>query len=258
VSWVVSLLSNLDRADLTEKWEDSAIAWANKPRVTLKELVCPSDPSDQSVVAPLAYAVNCGLRDANDPANPSGADLSTALPEKQSAGVFFNHGSYLPPTSSGSPAANPATKQQFMSIAQMTGRDGPANTVLLTENLQTTSWVPPNGTDKIPAWRFEWHVGINWQPYDMGANPSIPPAVKINGALDAKEGELQRPSSRHPGGVVMSFCDGRQQFVSDSLDYLVYQHIMTPHGAAVAKDLAMPDTGAPNLRNSSYDPASLQ
>jgi prepilin-type processing-associated H-X9-DG protein len=39
-----------------------------------------------------------------------------------------------------------------------------------------------------------------------------------------------RPSSRHPGGALMTFCDGHTQFVPDTLDYQVYRHIMTPHG----------------------------
>jgi prepilin-type processing-associated H-X9-DG protein len=37
--------------------------------------------------------------------------------------------------------------------------------------------------------------------------------------------------SRHTGGVVVSFCDGHQQFISDSIDVNVFKHLMTPWGA---------------------------
>jgi len=39
-----------------------------------------------------------------------------------------------------------------------------------------------------------------------------------------------RPSSRHPGGALATFCDAHVQFLSDTLDYSVYRHIMTPYG----------------------------
>jgi prepilin-type processing-associated H-X9-DG protein len=39
-----------------------------------------------------------------------------------------------------------------------------------------------------------------------------------------------RPSSRHPGGVLATFCDGHTQFISETIDYTVYQQIMTPYG----------------------------
>ena len=52
-----------------------------------------------------------------------------------------------------------------------------------------------------------------------------------------------RPSSHHSGGVVVSFCDGHQQFVSEDIDYRVYQHLMTPDSkaAGVAGELKESD-----------------
>ena len=31
---------------------------------------------------------------------------------------------------------------------------------------------------------------------------------------------------------MVSFCDGRQQFLSEEIDYLTYQHLMTPNSEA--------------------------
>ena len=36
------------------------------------------------------------------------------------------------------------------------------------------------------------------------------------------------PSSNHQGGVVAIFCDGCTTFLAETVDYNVYQHLMTP------------------------------
>ncbi len=41
---------------------------------------------------------------------------------------------------------------------------------------------------------------------------------------------VARPSSLHVGGVNISFADGGSRFVSESIDYRIYQALMTPHG----------------------------
>lgn len=42
--------------------------------------------------------------------------------------------------------------------------------------------------------------------------------------------DLARPSSAHTEGVSMAMADGTTRFVSDSVDYRVYQALMTPRG----------------------------
>ena len=39
-----------------------------------------------------------------------------------------------------------------------------------------------------------------------------------------------RPSSRHGGIVIVSFCDGHQQQLRTDIDYQVFRHLMTPNG----------------------------
>ena len=46
-----------------------------------------------------------------------------------------------------------------------------------------------------------------------------------------REPILSRPASNHPGGVVVSFCDGHVRFISQDIDYDVYKQLMTPGGA---------------------------
>jgi prepilin-type processing-associated H-X9-DG protein len=42
--------------------------------------------------------------------------------------------------------------------------------------------------------------------------------------------DLARPSSAHVDGVNVGFADGATRFVAVSIDYRVYQAIMTPRG----------------------------
>lgn len=261
VSWVVLLLPYLERNDLSKVWEGDTALWIAKPRVYLENLTCPSDPPEHIAAGatPLVYAVNCGLRDSIDPTDFSrSCDDVSGLPDGRAAGVFFNHGSALPPDPPPCEAPpNPPPLHTIMSLAYLNSHDGATNTVLFSESLQSTSWVPPDGVAQAPAWRFEWYLGINWQPWDVAAGIEVPASDRINGAMESPKGVLQRPSSRHPGGVVMTFCDGRSQFVSETIDYLTYQHIMSPDGETMGKRLNMyPDRG-PNLRTTVFDPVAI-
>jgi prepilin-type processing-associated H-X9-DG protein len=46
----------------------------------------------------------------------------------------------------------------------------------------------------------------------------------------ANSPDLARPSSAHVDGVNVGFADGATRFVAVSIDYRVYQAIMTPRG----------------------------
>lgn len=45
----------------------------------------------------------------------------------------------------------------------------------------------------------------------------------------ANMADIARPSSLHPGGVNVGYADGHVVFVTDSIDYRIYQAIMTPN-----------------------------
>jgi hypothetical protein len=59
---------------------------------------------------------------------------------------------------------------------------------------------------------------------------------------------------------MMTFCDGRVQFIAQTIDYLVYQHIMTPDSEAAGEALTMnDDPNLPgNLRTSVFYPKSIE
>ena len=56
-----------------------------------------------------------------------------------------------------------------------------------------------------------------------------------------------RPSSRHPGGFVATFCDGHTRFLSEAIGKVVYNQIMTPNGLEVS-DPESPLAERPNRR----------
>ncbi len=94
-------------------------------------------------------------------------------------------------------------------------RDGLAMTLMLAENLDAGNWTSPR----------EGCNGFTWQP---SAEPS--PGFALNERKGAGECLYPRPSSPHAGGFLVTFCDGHSQFISEEIDYSVYQQLMTPSG----------------------------
>jgi len=67
-SWVVSLLSYLDRAPLKEQWNDRARTQLQKPRVHLEFLVCATNPvSVNAGETPSAYVANLNIFNYQNP-----------------------------------------------------------------------------------------------------------------------------------------------------------------------------------------------
>jgi len=132
--------------------------------------------------------------------------------ETAAHGVFFNHDAQLPP------------QQNQVQIRVRTDRipDGAHRTIAASENVQAVAWMmfPKNVPPPDVA---EDAVGIRWSdsPGECG---------RINQCLKNNP-PLPRPSSMHPGGVNILYCDGHVEFQADNIDYLIYQHLMTPDSA---------------------------
>lgn len=190
-SWVVPILAHLERADLYRNWQNGTTTG-----VYLKILVCPSDPPDTMNATWLSYVVNSGRPDEN------GLEPTSS---PQANGVFFNHDVTISATS------RPPT----MSLDYLSQHDGAATTLMVSENIDATLW---ENYSNSSAWTGtgEPQLGFNWQTDG---------SLRIN---YPKTSSYPRPSSYHPGGVIVSFCDGHQQFLKDSISPVVYHHLMTP------------------------------
>lgn len=232
LSWATVILPHLDREDLWRGWRElrtNDAQYAAKfaqLQVRVPQLVCPSDPSTENAM--ISYAANCGLADdAQDPA------------DSKNAGVFHN----LYTTNS-------------PEVSSSSIRDGAAQTILFSENIQSGLWyAEPNRSHN--EWEADMGMNWVWVEYADLQNPVAKerpkdPAAYINGCWDGCDTypnvstrpvdyAFARPSSGHPGGVMASFCDGHQKFISERIDYITYQHLMTPDDQQTGLCRQIPD-----------------
>jgi hypothetical protein len=200
-SWMVSILAYapFDRTDLWRPWERG-----ERSVVFVPGMVCPADSRK------LADAAEA------ERGTPPLAQLSYVVncgrpdkPNDPACGVFFDH---------------TLTQPTLVSLDDLQQRDGAENTLMLSENLQAGWWTDLQVAD----------VGMVWRMTPDECSP-------INACADvgSRTHDLRhaRPSSRHVHGVVASYCDGHQAFLSDTIDYRVVQQLMAPddQGAGLGK-----------------------
>ena len=96
----------------------------------------------------------------------------------------------------------------YVGLDYISSHDGAQITLLLAESLDDRiHWGKRGGAVNDAFLAFGWDES---DPLD-----------KTNGYI----------SSLHPGGAVVSFCDGHQYFLKDDVDYDVYKQLLSPHGA---------------------------
>jgi len=238
-------------------------------QVYIDVLNCPSNPPLSTAGStPCVFVVNCGMLDYTSANTAAGTIPTTSPPANtpadwRSNGVFFNR--YVnvnpnPPVGPGIPASgvlpaatfatdNPSTiplvtmTQDFISA-----RDGTSLTLMLSENLWnngTTTlgnyWAEPDpsgnqgtvamaGTEMANGFIF-WPIPANQLDRMMTINSQLAPGQTLGGLTPpATVNSCIRPSSYHPGGVNVTFCDGHTRFISQDIQYSVYCLLMTPDG----------------------------
>jgi prepilin-type N-terminal cleavage/methylation domain-containing protein/prepilin-type processing-associated H-X9-DG protein len=147
-------------------------------------------------------------------------------------------------------------------------KDGQGNQALFSENLQAIQWNQlypdrDNAATSIAVLTanlatvstkvqvdypqfsqltqgFVWHYRDK-RGSTFNGSTSATDVMHINGQLNDRDIFIEgmtatdahlyaRPSSAHSDGVNMSFADGGSRFVSQSIDYRMYQALMTPRG----------------------------
>ncbi len=260
-SWTVLLLPYIEKADVWERWNSSAVG-LNAPVLTppMDIMVCNSRGTSDLGIPITSYVANAGFcpRPNIDPstlsdigAAPWTVGSSFMWSQKATNGIFHDRITY------------PNVK---VSASEM--RDGTSSTLLITENLAATTWcavgspnvaagpvaIPPSYTPINPAAlpyfshnrfgaTFVWGYASESSPPapidatpPFGAPESPPhPSMKINGELISSPAtpthpNFARPSSNHTNGVNAAFADGHVAYLTDELPYHVYQQLMTPHG----------------------------
>jgi prepilin-type N-terminal cleavage/methylation domain-containing protein/prepilin-type processing-associated H-X9-DG protein len=207
VSWAIAILPQFGGNDF-KSWEE-----ANQALTTFgyREIyVCPSDPPDRPTTPQLSYVINTG-ESVNDPTNPNTVQTETT----RNKGISFQ---------------NP--EQIYTSISR--GKlivDSLPQTLLVSENLNAGNY-----TDTA-----KHLVGFVW--FSAVPTASSSPERLVNGRwsgwkigdanVTATNTDRARPSSFHPGGVNVVFCDGSTKFMREDVDYAIYRSLMTSNGARV-------------------------
>lgn len=211
VSWAVMILPNIQRNDLWDLYRDPN----QSPQPAEIDLfTCPSD-HEKAAKNHMSYVANCGMRDATS--------TSTIPSDWPANGVFLER---ISPNSTN------------YSVTASRIPDGNQHTLLLSENIQADEWdFDPNV--KYPL--YEARIGMIWYS-NLSTGTSINKNrdkadlwsdVELAGSLNNAANlayPFARPSSNHPGGVNVVFCDGHTQFLREDIDYKVYGLLMTPDG----------------------------
>jgi prepilin-type processing-associated H-X9-DG protein len=124
----------------------------------------------------------------------------------------------------------------------------------------------PRATQFAPAMNTpEIYTGFVWWPQLAATNSLQNINGQINSSVDYPTSGLDygmdmnycRPASNHPGGVNMTFADGRTQYVSENIDYTIYASLMTPEGRK-CNPPGLPFTTTQNLSNVGLSAAQIQ
>ena len=243
ISWAAKLLPHLDAKATWESLLMGNLDLANPsimnaadqvPKIDL--FICPSNPSTRPNEPSLSYVVNAGAADrvrANgDPPSDYAAngichDLRTG------------------------PAASAQLNPMGPTVRSSSIKDGSATTLLLSENNHKeetglgvfTSWLRSSATLTAPNFG-EQVYGMVWVYDANGSHPTYPalvprPGVQERFNMDGLQPDTYsdlgatyaRPSSNHTDLFLVAFVGGNTGSIRQSIDYRVYQQLMTPNGA---------------------------
>lgn len=202
VPWVVVLLPHLDQTALYEDWKERN---SNNAPFIQEPFLCPSDPYKDGQNRPVNnYVANGGLWLETDDMGVRGAEG-----EKPANGIFHNR--LLP----GAPRT---TDMDF--------KDGKEQTILFSENMQSGDWHQFNDLQAKTSNVFVWHPtasvlrSINGERHDSDWNSANP------------NPDMARPCSMHFNTANIAFASEATMGLRESIDYRVYQQLMTPDGDA--------------------------
>lgn len=264
-SWVIDVLPWLDQANVANSWNSEASPDHSSntalAQIDFPVLDCPADisikPSEGGVTyGNLSYVVNggvgfttysSGIHDCPVDVLGNRLDLNgngIACPsdkgDSEDKAVFFQLGLFFNETWKG------GVSKRHHTMATVT--DGLSSTIILSENVRTgynpgsgqSSWT--SGWASPSSFITSFYIGdpclngqcnsgkVDYQRANSGD-------AAINSGLRKPEGKSPVPNSFHQGGVNASFGDGRVQFLSQSINGVVYAALVSPQGAGLAGGL---------------------
>lgn len=203
-SWAIAIFPMIGenkRYEVMMSWTSGTQVPADA-LVTPPTLLCPSD-NPQDPPGRLNYVVNCG------PVEENGIDVDAAI----ARALFRDRRTNLTTIN---------TKVKIEDIP-----NGASNTILLSENLNAGVWWFQGGTPN------EWKKGDDFTRdrtavdnfgfiWSLGRDRAYAP----NSPASALH---PRPSSVHPGAVIVAYADGKAQPWNDDVDINVYLKAVNPN-----------------------------
>lgn len=254
-SWVVMLLPYMEQNRIWDEWNLN-----HRPIITPIEIAtCPTNAQTIVGYPSLSYVVNTGQ-------HINTSDDGAADTQRAGNGLCYDLSRLRPDT-------GPTQKIQ-LSLDYVVSHDGASNTMMLSENVHAVSWAyddqgfgPASAGEPDTASGCiddvgglsdrQYYFGFFWRnTYDSDGNSNLRTRTlsgqsvtidRINALKNEPQPEVMTdltneygyPSSLHPGGVNVTFCDGRVIFLTDSIENDVYIQLMTSN--AKASRAAYPD-----------------
>ncbi|MEM6329282.1 MAG: DUF1559 domain-containing protein [Planctomycetota bacterium] len=259
-SWVVALFPYLDQTALFDRWRnilpgsadyvpsewsdiDRAVTAGNVAEI--ENLICPSDSRETIGRPALSYVVNAGqaFQDATRTSgctNPVVRQLCTNQ-EYLGNGVFFDR--FRNRAAIGGSAQDMRETQPEVASSMdyiSAGPDGTSRTLMLSENTNAVFWAydsldAASNRDAKQDYGFVWHNQLSSSDPNAqfrqinGANSELPPSsmAELGHVGNTSNEWFGYPSSAHPTGVNVAFCDGHVIFLLDDIEQVVYNQLMT-------------------------------
>ena len=237
--WAQPLMGYFDHSDFMFGYGGIPYKTFISAAPSVQLLVCPDDSTKSGVGgAPLTYVVNGGC--VNDYSNAS--KNGTPVDWRENGALDYRYP--LPGVQLGA-----ATTLDW--IAK---NDGTATTIALSENLDAKSYIPAASLSDISTKQAQYAESsqcILWDPSIAATATMFNYYPKGNGTPNdmayAKLAGLTtiaaRPSSNHPGGVVVTYVQGNVAFITDAINYQLYATLMTSAGVKSQKPAV---AGQPN------------
>jgi prepilin-type N-terminal cleavage/methylation domain-containing protein len=249
------------------------VGWAHTQLAILQCPSNPSTSGSQDPLSYVVNSGSANTPNDNFPGGsvawPPTSSSTLFAAEDINSGVFFNHArsdtqssstnNYDPGSANAFDRVTPLAR---VSMDFITSNDGSTYTIMASENLQAGNWATdPTDTANTPAnpyrsdFQLRQNVAFVWYLTGSLTPPGNYEPVPASDGLGAKinamgrnattpivystysdpEGGLaySRPSSAHPGGVNVIFCDNHYRFISEDIQYHVYTQLMTPRQSAV-------------------------
>ncbi len=246
-SWVVMLFPYIERTNEWDVWNSNLGAtWMpngipNDAAPEIELLECPSNPVEVPGDPWCVYVVNAGQMFSDTSRSSNRENVAN--------GIFFDRSKNVDIIGSGSQDGREGDPELKCSVDYVSSNDGTSNTMMLSESLHKIYWTYPQPDSKGKAAEYadaKRFFGFMWT--NTGAEDGCGDDVlRVNGdnnydlvpdefnpyvgdpatAMQRTSECLSYPSSNHPGGVNVAFCDGRVVYVTDRVEPQIYAQLMT-------------------------------